>query len=172
MALKLQKLGLSPPTFLLFSTTSLAASQNLQSLFFTSHHTTLLTINSSHSLQKSTQFFCFVPSRFNFMAKLCYLHILFSFIFLLLCNGSLADYLIGVNYGTVADNLPPPTQVASFIRDQTTINKIKIFDANPEIIHAFANTGIWLTIPVPNDNILSVSKSTCATTWVNKNRGN
>lgn len=99
------------------------------------------------------------------MADLCF----FTFIFLLICNGATGDYLIGINYGTVADNLPPPTQVAAFIRDQTTLNKIKIFDANPEIIPAFADTGVWVTVTVPNGDILSVSKPTGAQWWVEQN---
>ncbi|KAI3461546.1 hypothetical protein Pfo_018209 [Paulownia fortunei] len=78
-------------------------------------------------------------------------------------------YTIGVNYGTVADNLPPPSQVAAFIRDQTTIDKVKIFDANPDIIKAFANTNISLTITVPNDAVLAVAKPSAAQSWVANN---
>ncbi|XP_059300533.1 glucan endo-1,3-beta-glucosidase-like [Lycium ferocissimum] len=95
--------------------------------------------------------------------------ILFYFMFLLFCNATLGDYHIGINYGTVANNLPPPTQVATFIKDQTTINKIKIFDANPEIIRAFADTRVWVTVTVPNGDILSVSKPEGAQLWVEEN---
>ncbi|KAL0370007.1 UNVERIFIED_CONTAM: Glucan endo-1,3-beta-glucosidase [Sesamum angustifolium] len=76
---------------------------------------------------------------------------------------------IGVNYGTVADNLPPPSQVAAFITDQTTIDKVKIFDANPDVIKAFANTNISLTITVPNDAVLAVAKPSAAHSWVANN---
>ncbi|KAK6137986.1 hypothetical protein DH2020_028267 [Rehmannia glutinosa] len=82
---------------------------------------------------------------------------------------STAEYTIGVNYGTVADNLPPPSQVATFIKDQTTINKVKIYDVNPEIIRAFANTSISLTITVPNDAVLDVAKPSAAQSWVANN---
>ncbi|KAL2528592.1 O-Glycosyl hydrolase family 17 protein [Forsythia ovata] len=82
---------------------------------------------------------------------------------------STAEYTIGVNYGTVADNLPPPSQVAAFIKDQTTIDRVKIFDANPEILRAFANTGILLTISVANGDILAISKLPAAQTWVTNN---
>lgn len=103
------------------------------------------------------------------MAALCFLTVLLYSIFILFCNGVAGEYIIGINYGTVADNLPPPTQVAAFIRDQTTINKIKIFDANPEIIRAFAGTGIEVTVTVPNGDVLSVSKPTAAQWWVEEN---
>ncbi|KAL0436813.1 UNVERIFIED_CONTAM: Glucan endo-1,3-beta-glucosidase 7 [Sesamum radiatum] len=76
---------------------------------------------------------------------------------------------IGVNYGTVADNLPPPSQVAAFITHQTTIDKVKIFDANPDIIKAFANTNISLTITVPNDAVLALAKPSAANSWVANN---
>ncbi|KAL3518580.1 hypothetical protein ACH5RR_021169 [Cinchona calisaya] len=81
----------------------------------------------------------------------------------------LAHYTIGVNYGTVADNLPPPTQVVSFIKDQTTINKVKIFDANPDILRAFSNSNISLTITVRNGDVLAVSKLPAAQSWVSTN---
>ncbi|CAN4113185.1 unnamed protein product [Withania somnifera] len=60
---------------------------------------------------------------------------------------------IGVNYGTLGNNLPPPTQVAQFIKDKTVIDRIKIFDINPDILRAFANTGISVTVTVPNGEI-------------------
>lgn len=60
---------------------------------------------------------------------------------------------IGVNYGTLGNNLPPPAQVAQFIKDKTVIDRIKIFDINPDILRAFANTGISVTVTVPNGEI-------------------
>ncbi|KAH6765643.1 O-Glycosyl hydrolases family 17 protein [Perilla frutescens var. hirtella] len=82
---------------------------------------------------------------------------------------STAAYAIGVNYGTVADNLPPPSEVAAFIRGQTTIDKVKIFDANPDLITAFANTNISLTITVPDDAVLAVANPSAARAWVAAN---
>ncbi|XLU98401.1 hypothetical protein S245_012741 [Arachis hypogaea] len=76
---------------------------------------------------------------------------------------------IGVNYGTVADNLPPPTTVATFLRSQTTINRIKIFDTNPDILRAFAGTGISITVTVGNGDIPNLSKLPAAQSWVSTN---
>jgi len=73
---------------------------------------------------------------------------------------------IGVNYGTVADNLPPPAQVAQFVKTKTSINKIKIFDANPDIIQAFANSSIPMTIMVPNEIIPNMVQLPAAQEWV------
>lgn len=76
---------------------------------------------------------------------------------------------IGVNYGTVADNLPPPSQVAAFIRDQTTIDKIKIFDTNPEILRVFAGSDIFVTVTATNGDIQALSKLPAAQSWVANN---
>ncbi|KAI7727369.1 hypothetical protein M8C21_023598 [Ambrosia artemisiifolia] len=73
---------------------------------------------------------------------------------------------IGVNYGTTADNLPSPKEVAQFLKESTIIDKIKIFDMNSEIMKAFANTGIYVTITVPNGDIPSLTDSNKAGKWV------
>lgn len=76
---------------------------------------------------------------------------------------------IGVNYGTIANNLPPPAQVAQFIKDKTIINRVKIFDMNPDIIRAFANTGISLSVTVPNGDIATLANPRAARRWVASN---
>ncbi|XP_031280681.1 glucan endo-1,3-beta-glucosidase [Pistacia vera] len=73
---------------------------------------------------------------------------------------------IGVNYGTVADNLPPPSKVAHFLLESTVINRVRLFDANPEILKAFARTGIEVTVTVPNDQIPHLAKLTSAQQWL------
>ncbi|KAK7293863.1 hypothetical protein RJT34_16740 [Clitoria ternatea] len=76
---------------------------------------------------------------------------------------------IGVNYGTVANNLPPPAQVAKFLSHSTIIKRVRLFDANPEILHAFGNTGIEVTITVPNDQIPHITNITVAQQWIKTN---
>ncbi|MED6138408.1 hypothetical protein PIB30_073964 [Stylosanthes scabra] len=95
------------------------------------------------------------------------LHLLFFFFFS--PSYSTTTTTIGVNYGTVADNLPPPTTVATFLRSQTTINRIKIFDTNPDILRAFAGTGISITVTVGNGDIPNLSKLPAAQSWVSTN---
>ncbi|XP_039144445.1 glucan endo-1,3-beta-glucosidase-like [Dioscorea cayenensis subsp. rotundata] len=76
---------------------------------------------------------------------------------------------IGVNYGAFADNLPPPAQVATFIKERTYINRVKLFDCNPDFIRAFAGTGISLMITAPNGDIPSLANATAARAWVAAN---
>ncbi|XP_073017512.1 glucan endo-1,3-beta-glucosidase-like [Primulina eburnea] len=76
---------------------------------------------------------------------------------------------IGVNYGTLGNNLPHPAQVAQFLKQKATIDRIKIFDPNPEILRAFANTGILVAITVPNLEIPSLTNVQYARRWVDNN---
>lgn len=76
---------------------------------------------------------------------------------------------IGVNYGTVADNLPPPTEVAKFLLESTIINRVRLFDANPETLRAFAHTGVAVTITVPNEQIPLLTKLNFSQQWVKNN---
>ncbi|XP_062084960.1 glucan endo-1,3-beta-glucosidase-like [Humulus lupulus] len=78
-------------------------------------------------------------------------------------------YSIGINYGTVGNNLPPPSQVAKFLKTQTTIDRVKIFDANPDILRAFSNTGIALTVTVGNGDVPALAKLPGAQSWVANN---
>ncbi|XP_044461191.1 glucan endo-1,3-beta-glucosidase [Mangifera indica] len=76
---------------------------------------------------------------------------------------------IGVNYGTLGNNLPPPAEVANFLATKTYIDRIKIFDTNPEILRAFANTNISVTVTAGNGDIPSLTKLDFARQWVAAN---
>ncbi|KAI3995656.1 hypothetical protein MKX01_031429 [Papaver californicum] len=82
---------------------------------------------------------------------------------------STSEYTIGVNYGMVADNLPAPTQVASFLQTKTNIDRIKLFDANPDVLRAFANTDISVTVSIANGYIPSLTDLQKAKEWVSAN---
>lgn len=98
----------------------------------------------------------------------CSILLLFLSLHLILRSSS-AAYSVGVNYGTVGDNLPPPSQVANFLKTQTTIDRIKIFDCNPDILRAFANTGISVTVTVGNGDIPALAKLPAAQSWIASN---
>uniref|UniRef100_A0A803L2H7 ACB domain-containing protein n=1 Tax=Chenopodium quinoa TaxID=63459 RepID=A0A803L2H7_CHEQI len=76
---------------------------------------------------------------------------------------------IGVNYGVNADNLPPPEEVAKFLVNSTYINRVRIFDANPDILQAFAHTGVNITVTIPNVMIPLFTNFTFAQEWVKSN---
>uniref|UniRef100_J3NAH0 X8 domain-containing protein n=1 Tax=Oryza brachyantha TaxID=4533 RepID=J3NAH0_ORYBR len=100
------------------------------------------------------------------------------FLFLLLlaspaAQAVLPSMAVGVNYGANADNLPPPKDVATFLAAHTTIDRVKLFDANPAFISAFANTGISLAVSLPNSALPSLADKTtgldAARSWVRAN---
>ncbi|KAI3446103.1 hypothetical protein Pfo_002768 [Paulownia fortunei] len=95
--------------------------------------------------------------------------------FLLLCFLLLSFYsansqsFIGVNYGQVADNLPPPEATAKLLKS-TSIEKVRLYGADPAIIKALANTGIGIVIGAANGDIPALaSDPNFAGNWVNSN---
>lgn len=95
----------------------------------------------------------------------------FFFISLLLHVPQLAksDPFIGVNYGQVADNLPPPEATAKLLQS-TSIEKVRLYGADPAIIKALANTGIGIVIGTSNGDIPAMaSDPNFAKNWINSN---
>ncbi|XP_075512706.1 glucan endo-1,3-beta-glucosidase 12-like [Primulina tabacum] len=82
--------------------------------------------------------------------------LLFIFPFLLQLSPLPQVSGLGINYGTVGNNLPPPKRVAQLLQS-TLINKVKIYDTNPEILEAFSNTGIDLIVAVENSHVANLS---------------
>ncbi|KAG9442552.1 hypothetical protein H6P81_018406 [Aristolochia fimbriata] len=75
---------------------------------------------------------------------------------LLLAAGDVAA--VGINYGTLGDNLPPPKTVAKMLQS-TLIDQVKIYDTNPDILAAFSNTGIDLVVAVENAHVANLTRS-------------
>ncbi|XP_018847840.2 glucan endo-1,3-beta-D-glucosidase-like [Juglans regia] len=74
---------------------------------------------------------------------------------------------IGINYGQVANNLPPPTVTANLLKS-TTVGKIRLYGADPAIIKALSNTGIGIVIGTTNGEIPALaSNPDAAMQWVN-----
>ncbi|XP_061372796.1 glucan endo-1,3-beta-glucosidase 12-like [Gastrolobium bilobum] len=73
---------------------------------------------------------------------------------------------VGINYGTLGSNLPSPKKVAQLLQS-TLINKVKIYDSNPDILENFSNTGIDLIVGVENNRVANISSdSSAAQEWV------
>ncbi|CAA0829886.1 Glucan endo-1-3-beta-glucosidase 14 [Striga hermonthica] len=90
-------------------------------------------------------------------------------ILILLFLGSLItgthSFRIGINYGRVADNLPTPSRVASFILS-LNITRVRVYDADPEVLSAFANTNVELTIGLEDKYIENFTDPAQAQNWV------
>ncbi|KAE7997325.1 hypothetical protein FH972_001970 [Carpinus fangiana] len=62
----------------------------------------------------------------------------------------------GVNYGRVADNLPPPESVVTLLK-AAKIKNVRIYDTNPEVLKAFSKSGIEIVVCVPNEILKDLS---------------
>ncbi|KAK9078116.1 hypothetical protein SSX86_002173 [Deinandra increscens subsp. villosa] len=84
-------------------------------------------------------------------------------------HASGSQSFIGVNYGMVADNLPAPEATAKLLQS-TSIGKVRMYGADPEMIRALANTGIGIVIGAANGDIPALASNPgFATQWVNSN---
>ncbi|CAK9178300.1 unnamed protein product [Ilex paraguariensis] len=86
---------------------------------------------------------------------------LLSLLFLFLLSPFCNVLGVGINYGTLGNNLPSPKKVAQLLQS-TLIDKVKIYDTNPEILEAFSNTGIDLIVAVENYHVANLSAGTSA----------
>ncbi|KAM7253595.1 hypothetical protein ACFE04_021749 [Oxalis oulophora] len=101
------------------------------------------------------------------MAKASLLLTLFFFFNSVLLSHS--ESFIGVNYGQFADNLPPPEVTVKLLKS-TSIEKVRLYGADPAIIKALANTGIGIVIAAVSGDIPALaSDPNVATQWVNSN---
>jgi hypothetical protein len=65
---------------------------------------------------------------------------------------------LGVNYGTVADNLPSPAEAVKLLQS-TRIRKVKLFSVEPEILQAMAGTELEVMLGIGDDQIKPLASS-------------
>ncbi|MCO5608773.1 hypothetical protein L7F22_062989 [Adiantum nelumboides] len=83
---------------------------------------------------------------------------------------------LGINYGTLGDNLPPPAEVATFLKAASkgpfSMSTVKLFNTDQNIILAFANTGIDVIIGMSTADLIELGNRasiSAATQWVEYN---
>ncbi|CAM0872257.1 unnamed protein product [Alopecurus aequalis] len=76
--------------------------------------------------------------------------------------------LLGINYGRVGNNLPPP-QVALPLLQNLGIGRVRLYDPDPSTLRAFARTGIELYVGVPDQVLATVADPGGATSWIKTN---
>lgn len=76
---------------------------------------------------------------------------------------------IGVNWGTQSTHPLPASTVVKMLRDNG-IQKVKLFDADPDILNALKRSGIQVMVGIPNDLLYTMANSLqAAEKWVSKN---
>ncbi|KAG8044030.1 hypothetical protein GUJ93_ZPchr0458g22313 [Zizania palustris] len=72
---------------------------------------------------------------------------------------------VGVTYGTRGTTLPPPADVARFLA-YTIFDRVRLLDADPRALQAFADTGLAVDVTVPNGDVPRLVNLTFAQRWV------
>lgn len=76
---------------------------------------------------------------------------------------------MGINYGTLGNNLPTPAAAVAAIKSMN-IGRVKIFNPNPSILSALANSGLETVVAIPNDQIGAIGTSPAtAEAWIAAN---
>jgi exo-beta-1,3-glucanase (GH17 family) len=73
--------------------------------------------------------------------------------------------LLGISYGRVANNLPPTTSALQLLAG-LGLGRVRLYDADPATLRAFANTGVELIVGVPDECLAAVSTPSGASSWV------
>ncbi|KAJ8552075.1 hypothetical protein K7X08_028518 [Anisodus acutangulus] len=94
-------------------------------------------------------------------------------LFILLFNGSIAVHAMtgtyGINYGKISDNIPSPENVVILLR-KNKIKNIRIYDADQRVLRAFSGSGIAISVCLPNELLIDVSKNgSIALEWIQVN---
>ncbi|XP_066321734.1 glucan endo-1,3-beta-glucosidase 14-like [Miscanthus floridulus] len=72
---------------------------------------------------------------------------------------------IGVNYGQIASNLPSPEQVSWLLRSMR-ISKVKLYDADPNVLRAFLGTGVEFVVGIGNEYVPAMVSPAAAQAWL------
>nr|DAD43263.1 TPA_asm: hypothetical protein HUJ06_001493 [Nelumbo nucifera] len=76
---------------------------------------------------------------------------------------------IGVNYGLLADNIPPPESVVAFLKSKN-IQKVRLFDPNQNVLTALRGSGLDVVIGVGNEDIERLANDmSFAASWIMNN---
>lgn len=75
---------------------------------------------------------------------------------------------IGINYGQIANNLPTPENVIPLLKS-ISVTKVKLYDADPKVLRAFANTGVEFVVGLGNNLLEKVKDPQQAEEWIKEN---
>ncbi|KAK4275421.1 hypothetical protein QN277_018507 [Acacia crassicarpa] len=91
------------------------------------------------------------------------------FFFLLSFSVSSGSGSIGINYGRVANDLPPPSKVVQLLKSNG-ITRVKLYDTDADVLTALANSGIQVVVALPNELLSSAAADQSFTDkWVQAN---
>ncbi|KAJ4952317.1 hypothetical protein NE237_029149 [Protea cynaroides] len=75
----------------------------------------------------------------------------------------------GINYGKIADNIPPPESVVVLLR-AAKIKNVRIYDADHSVLKAFKDSGLEIVIGIGNEYLKDISvNEDRAMDWIKEN---
>ncbi|KAL3718320.1 hypothetical protein ACJRO7_003454 [Eucalyptus globulus] len=90
-------------------------------------------------------------------------------VFLLLSLSDSATRILGlefgINYGQIANDLPSPSRVATLL-GSLNVSRVKLYDADPNVLQAFSNSNIDFIIGIGNDNLQNMTILANAQDWI------
>ncbi|XP_027101553.2 glucan endo-1,3-beta-glucosidase 11-like [Coffea arabica] len=75
---------------------------------------------------------------------------------------------IAINYGQIANNLPSPESVVPLVKS-IGATRLKLYDADPTVLKAFANTGVEFIVSLGNQYLSKTRDPKQALAWVKAN---
>ncbi|XP_077233063.1 O-Glycosyl hydrolases family 17 protein [Tasmannia lanceolata] len=76
---------------------------------------------------------------------------------------------IGINWGTSSSHPLPPSKVVKLLQ-ANNITRVKLFDADPQVVESLSGSGINVMVGIPNAMLKSLSSSKkVAESWVHDN---
>lgn len=88
----------------------------------------------------------------------------FCSLLLLLLSGT-SSLPVGINYGQIANNLLSPEKVVPILRS-IGVRKVKLYDADPNVLRAFANTSVEFTVGLGNECLSRMRDQAKAVAWI------
>ncbi|KAF5822995.1 putative glucan endo-1,3-beta-D-glucosidase [Helianthus annuus] len=89
-----------------------------------------------------------------------------SFLSLIAFSGATVSNMIGVNYGRLGNNLPSPARSIEILQDMN-VSRVKLYDADHEILNLLSGKNIEVAITVTNDEISGIAANQrLADQWV------
>ncbi|KAL2994386.1 hypothetical protein AAZX31_10G162500 [Glycine max] len=75
---------------------------------------------------------------------------------------------LGINYGQIANNLPSQDDAVALVKS-IGATKVKLYDADPRVLKAFANTGVELMVGLGNEYLSRMKDPKQAQAWIKAN---
>ncbi|KAI4334231.1 hypothetical protein L6164_018947 [Bauhinia variegata] len=72
---------------------------------------------------------------------------------------------VGINYGQIANNLPSPSRVAVLLKS-LNVSRIKLYDADPNVLAAFSNSNVEFVIGLGNEYMQNMTDQVKAQSWI------